>query len=546
MKRAISTILVILAVSTSAQAKYSGGSGDPNTPYQIANVADLMILAADINDYNKCFIMTADINMAGQTFGTAIIAQDTSISDGFQGTSFTGNFDGNSHKITNFILSCPYQYIGLFGQIDSGSSVKNLGLENFAVSGYKYVGGLVGNNVNGTIRNCYSTGQITSISQSYYIGGLVGFNSGSITNCYSTFQAFQAGGYVFTDNPPNQISGFYGVGGLAGCNAGTIIDCYSTAEVSGPAGNGGAIGGLTGGNTGNISNCYSTGIATGTEVGGFAGFNTGSIIKCHSTGQVNGVYLLIGGFVGENFGRISRCYSTGIVNGSSGANMVGGLVGDNDSGGVISSCYSTGSVSVTANGVNVGGLAGMNYASNIINCYATGSVNGYNKVGGLAGRTYHGSNINYCFSIGQTIGSTNVGGLVGVNDSDSNTLNSFWDINTSGLTTSAAGTGQTTVQMKTLSTFTGVGWDFVWESANGPNDVWAICEGVSYPKLAWQFIVGDSDNDKDVDFSDFAELANKWMQADSTLYCGGTDLTGDGLVDLNDLAAFVQNWLEGL
>jgi hypothetical protein len=36
----------------------------------------------------------------------------------------------------------------------------------------------------------------------------------------------------------------------------------------------------------------------------------------------------------------------------------------------------------------------------------------------------------------------------------------------------------------------------------------------------------------------------KWLQADSPLYCGGTDLTGDGLVDLDDLDAFVENWLQ--
>jgi hypothetical protein len=82
--------------------------------------------------------------------------------------------------------------------------------------------------------------------------------------------------------------------------------------------------------------------------------------------------------------------------------------------------------------------------------------------------------------------------------------------------------------------------------ANGSNDIWAICEGVSYPKLAWQFTTGDTNNDKNVDFTDFALLANKWMQADSNLYCGGTDLTGDGLVDMFDIAVFVENWLTDL
>jgi hypothetical protein len=43
-----------------------------------------------------------------------------------------------------------------------------------------------------------------------------------------------------------------------------------------------------------------------------------------------------------------------------------------------------------------------------------------------------------------------------------------------------------------------------------------------------------------------AAIGLKWMQADSTLYCGGTDLTGDGFVNLEDLYAFVENWLVGL
>jgi hypothetical protein len=34
-------------------------------------------------------------------------------------------------------------------------------------------------------------------------------------------------------------------------------------------------------------------------------------------------------------------------------------------------------------------------------------------------------------------------------------------------------------------------------------------ECVDYPKLAWQFIPGDSDNDKDVDFALFAQ---QWLE----------------------------------
>jgi hypothetical protein len=39
------------------EAKYSGGTGEPNNPYQIGSVDDLLALAADTNDYNQCFIV---------------------------------------------------------------------------------------------------------------------------------------------------------------------------------------------------------------------------------------------------------------------------------------------------------------------------------------------------------------------------------------------------------------------------------------------------------------------------------------------------------
>ncbi len=131
MKTRTTFILFLTAILTlaagSAFGKYSGGSGTAGTPYKIATKADLLALAANTDDYGKCFILTADINMAGQVFTTAIIAADNSF-------SFTGTFDGNGHKITNFTINGG-SFVGLFGYIDSGGTVKNLGLENCSVSG---------------------------------------------------------------------------------------------------------------------------------------------------------------------------------------------------------------------------------------------------------------------------------------------------------------------------------------------------------------------------------------------------------------------------
>ena len=263
-------VLSICFVSI-ALGSYSGGTGEPNSPYQIADANDLLELAADTNNYNKCFILTADINMAGQVFTTAIIAADISSSYLFQGTAFTGVFDGNSHKIANFTISGGgNEYLGLFGYVDSGGTVKNLGLENFSVS----------------------------CSDSQYLGGLVGDNDGSISNCYST-------GAVSSGDTSSSI------GGLAGLNTGSINNSYSTGSVSGSSGSN-RIGGLVGNNYfyASISNCYSTGEVNGSNyVGGLVGSNLAysSISYSYSIGTVSGS-LSVGGLVGDNSETITSCY----------------------------------------------------------------------------------------------------------------------------------------------------------------------------------------------------------------------------------------------
>ena len=44
-----------------AEAKYGGGTGEPNDPYQIATAEDLIVLGETPEDYDKHFILTADM-----------------------------------------------------------------------------------------------------------------------------------------------------------------------------------------------------------------------------------------------------------------------------------------------------------------------------------------------------------------------------------------------------------------------------------------------------------------------------------------------------
>lgn len=204
MKRSLFIILVIAALSISAQAKYSGGSGEPNDPYQIANVADLLALSADTNDYNKCFIMTADIDLdpnlpGGQVFTTAVIASGTwgIFGSGFVGGKFTGAFDGAGHKISNLTIDTngvPYaEYLGLFGYVDGGN-LKNLQLKNLNIicRGFAFnLGGLAGYCYNADINGCSSDGIIDAgiiedERDTDSLGGLIGYSSHSaISNSFS-------------------------------------------------------------------------------------------------------------------------------------------------------------------------------------------------------------------------------------------------------------------------------------------------------------------------------------------------------------------------
>jgi hypothetical protein len=538
-------------VLSSVSFGYPGGSGTAEDPYQIADANDLLALAADTSNYDKCFILTADIDLdpnlpGGQVFTTAIIAVDTSPDWDFQGTAFTGTFDGNSHKITNFTINGGSNYyLGLFGYIYPGGKVKNLGLEDFAVSGSsdsQYVGGLVGYSY-GNISNCNSTG---SVSGSSCVGGLVGLNYGTISNCDST----------------GTVTGIYGLGGLVGWNYGNISNCFSTGAVTGGdhseylgglvgynyggdvnncystgvvsgSSDSQDVGGLVGGNgEGSISDCYSTGMVIGTsDVGGLVGSNYyGSISNCYSTGAVSGSDY-VGGLVGYNYGSISSCYSTGTVSGS---NSVGGLVGWNYGDGSISNCYSTGAVSGSW---GVGGLVGYNEGGSISNCYSTGDVSGGDNsyyLGGLVGLNY--GTISYCYSTGAVTaggGSYDLGGLVGYNDGS---ISGCYFLIDSG-PVNGYGTPLTDEEMKQQSSF--VGWDFT--------TIWAICEGTNYPRLLWQIPAADFVCPDGVDFIDFAIFANAWlsdpMQANWNSRCDIAE-PPDSVIDILDLAIFAQHWLE--
>ena len=178
----ISSLTLIYVFSFSAYAKYGGGTGEPNDPYLIYTAEHMNEIGANTSDYHKHFKLMADIDLSGYT-GT-----NFNIIGRLYG-SFRGVFDGNGHTISNFIyINTERDYnIGFFGCVEGeNAEIKNLGLvnPNVDVKTANYVGSLVGWLRWGTITNCYVEGG--SVLGKDRIGGIVGHNSGTIIDSYTT------------------------------------------------------------------------------------------------------------------------------------------------------------------------------------------------------------------------------------------------------------------------------------------------------------------------------------------------------------------------
>jgi hypothetical protein len=327
--------------------------------------------------------------------------------------------------------------------------------------------------------------------------------------------AFDGNGHVIR-NLHIQGSGYLGLFGQSGPGAKISRLGLDMVEVNGT---GDHVGGLVGVNAGGrISSSCSTGTVTGNNnVGGLVGYHEEGIINAsYSTATVDGNDNT-GGLVGYNSGSVARSYSTGTVTADT---SVGGLVGSN------ATRYDSGDI--------------------IIASYSHGVVNGQTSVGGLVGGNRIGSRITNCYSTGMVTGKENVGGLVGTQGSF--IAGSLWDTDASMHHTPNYGAiGLTTAQMQSMDAFLSAGWDFVGESENGVEDIWSICEGMNYPRLAWEILAGDFICPEGIATEDFAFFAEHWADKNcdpNNDHCQGTDLDFSGTVDINDLEILVENWLQ--
>ncbi|MBN2594931.1 MAG: hypothetical protein JXA81_15600 [Sedimentisphaerales bacterium] len=287
MKRGMILIICLILQPLTLFAEFSGGTGDPNDPYQIATVGDLMLLGESPEYYNKHFILTSDIDLypnlpSRKIFSRAVISPDVNaVESNFQGTPFTGVFNGNGHTISYLtIQSGTAHFLGLFGKIDEGGRIHNLRIENASIragDGSQYIGVLAGYVERCSITNCSSTGLASIGTNAGSLGGLVGYVwfGVRITQCSSSFNVYAG------DNGQE-------LGGIAGTNGGILINCYASGNVQGGTGCN-YLGGLVGHNDAIIHYEHHT------------SHSPGLIYLCYAVGKVSGGIQSygLGGLVGE-------------------------------------------------------------------------------------------------------------------------------------------------------------------------------------------------------------------------------------------------------
>ncbi|MCI7213037.1 MAG: leucine-rich repeat domain-containing protein, partial [Bacillales bacterium] len=199
---------------------YHGGTGTKSDPYQIFSPKELIYFLNQIRNGETYegiyFKLTSNINLGGFAIDSTSLTEDT---------TFKGILDGASHKVFNFtIKSTDNTYNGLFGYM--GGTIKNIGFKTSmnitsAQTSDVYNGLIIGN-LSGTLENVYASGSLTTTSfKTSYIGGMVGYSTGSIINSYSD---------VNVTSTSTNLKCY--AGGLVGYNDGSIAGSFACGNVS--------------------------------------------------------------------------------------------------------------------------------------------------------------------------------------------------------------------------------------------------------------------------------------------------------------------------
>ena len=309
--------------------KFQGeGKGTEEDPYQIKTKEDLKNIEKSLS---ACFKLMNDIDLQEEENWEPI-------------QNFTGKLRGKGNRISNLTITSGTN-VGLFESLGATAEVDDIIFENVNITGSTgYTGTVAGQTENGSIiKGIKVTGNISSGS---HVGGIVGYNQGTIENCsvdmeisgtrqYTGGIAGQASGKIVGAITKGKVTTSYTstsyVGGIAGYSDSNseIIECINESEVIGKNCAGGIIG--YGSGSGNIKKTYNEGkIKSQSYVGGIVGqlpsSTTMTIENCYNIGEVEGDQYT-GGIVGFPNSRttIKNTYNAGKI--TSTAAAAGGITG---------------------------------------------------------------------------------------------------------------------------------------------------------------------------------------------------------------------------
>lgn len=322
----------------SVAEEFAGGSGTAEDPYQIADGAQLALLAKLVNegneDYNAaCYALTADIDLNGSEDQqwTPIGKTETKEvwneeEDDYEYItdvkSFHGQFDGQNFKVAGLYIDSTEDNVGLFGYVRNGT-VTHVRVSG-SVIGYDYVGGIVGLNHTGLVEHCRND---ASVSGHKSVGGIVGRN-----------YTYDANGDIATAaycvNTGIVEGRYQNIGGIVGENytnrgASWVRCCMNTGQVAARNSSCEYIGGVVGYNCADsygivcVSDCYNTGVVarvdrTGLKYGKYVGGVVG-----RNRAIAPNVYVFRSGY-SDPSATVQFCYNLGPVEGM---DYVCGVVG---------------------------------------------------------------------------------------------------------------------------------------------------------------------------------------------------------------------------
>ncbi len=273
-----------------------------NNAYEIGNAGQLYWFADKVNKesykyVNVNVVLTADIVVNKNVLNDGELTKDV---DGLRNWTpiqqYDGTFDGARHTISGiYCVSDTIEEAGIFQNTIDNAIVENIGvLDSYYClkKGYN-VGGIVGFN-SGIIRNCYNEGMVSSLyNNDNYLGGICGMNGGgTITGCYNKGKV------------ANSVWGTR-AGGICGRSTNKILNCYNTGSVTG----GYMVGGICGSNassttSGRIENCYNIGTIN-TIINDNDDKRNIAVIE-NETAVVNNCYYLEDNYIAEEDGASGR------------------------------------------------------------------------------------------------------------------------------------------------------------------------------------------------------------------------------------------------